>query len=147
MKINFLHVSDYALVDRTGKLSVMGIFQQIAVHQLPVVHPSLAVAFETRATGSEVGITTPLRLEIVDPDGRKLFQVEGELNNQGHPSPANVILASHVVGINGLRFQTLGPHAVNIFLAGQLAISTPIDVISIDALRPPGAEGGPGRTA
>jgi len=53
--LDFAVVADYALVDQSGKMSVLGIFQHIWVPQFPVMHPRLHLVLRLKGKRTEVG--------------------------------------------------------------------------------------------
>ena len=55
MHLDFAVVADYALVDQSGKLSVLGIFQHIWVQQFPAMHPRLHLVLRLKGKRTEVG--------------------------------------------------------------------------------------------
>jgi len=55
--LDFAVVADYALVDQSGKMSVLGIFQHIWVPQFPAMHPRLHLVLRLKGRRTEVGST------------------------------------------------------------------------------------------
>lgn len=128
MQIEFIHLCDYAVVDTTGKLSVMGIFDTIGALKFPVVHASMYIAFQTMAVGAQIGIERDLRVEIADPDGKILFRAEGKVSTQGSNAPLNRVSSSHILRALAVQFAQPGTHGVTVFLDGKPAKEARLDV-------------------
>src|SRR4051794_12231056 len=79
MKIDFAVVSDYALVDQYGKLSVMGIFQHIWVPQFPALHPRLHLVLRVKGRRTEIG-EHRVRIRFTGDDGNQILSGDGTVN-------------------------------------------------------------------
>ena len=55
MKIDLALVCDYAIIDQYGKLSVLGLFEHIWVHEFPVVHPRLHLVLRLMGRRTAIG--------------------------------------------------------------------------------------------
>ena len=76
MQIDFAVLSDYALIDQHGKLSVLGIFQHVWVAAFPAMHPRTHLVLRVRGRRIEVG-SHPIRIRFVDDTGAELMGGEG----------------------------------------------------------------------
>ncbi len=132
MEVVFAHLADYASVSKEGKLSVMGIFENINVPEFPYTHAQMFLAFRIVLNYAEVGKEIPLKIECVDADGNRVFQakakfqlaaVEGRKPKRGDTPGLN-----QIIGINGVRFTRPGSHDVNIFVDGKLMAQIPFEV-------------------
>lgn len=64
---------DHAMISQDGKLSLIGIFDRIAVPSLPIQHPRFfVVAVFDMAPGNHV-----VRVELLDPTGHNVLQEQG----------------------------------------------------------------------
>src|SRR5437870_1213864 len=79
MKVNFAHLCDYAIVSQEGKLSVLGIFDNVHAGQLPAIHQKMVLAFQIVPHPSEVGNSFEVCVQCVDQDGGKLFELKGTM--------------------------------------------------------------------
>lgn len=70
MHVDFAVVADYALVDQSGKLSVLGIFQHIWVQQFPAMHPRLHLVLRLKGKRTEVG-EHAVQIRLVDEQGNE----------------------------------------------------------------------------
>ncbi len=132
MEVTFAHLADYASVSKEGKLSVMGIFENINVPEFPYTHPQMYLAFRIRLNYAEVGREIPLRIECVDADGNRVFQAmatfqlaaaEGRKPKRGDKPASN-----QVIGVNGTKFTRSGNHDVNIFMGDKLMAQIEFEV-------------------
>ena len=80
MHVDFAVVADYALVDQTGKISVLGIFQHVWVPQFPAMHPRLHLVLRLKGKRTEIGAhAVEIRLlddadvQILGGNGNVLF--------------------------------------------------------------------------
>ena len=66
---------DHALISQDGKLSLIGIFDRIAVPSLPIQHPRFfVVAVFDMAPGNH-----QVRVELIDPTGHNVLQEEVQI--------------------------------------------------------------------
>src|SRR6266581_1193732 len=72
MHLDFAVVADYALVDQSGKMSVLGIFQHIWVPQFPAMHPRLHLVLRLKGKRTEVG-EHQVQIKLLDEDDAELL--------------------------------------------------------------------------
>lgn len=107
-------------VEGSSKLIIIGVFEQLEVEELPAVHPKLWVF--ARFTGG-VG-TFACRNQIVDPEGRVIFETEDI------PFTLEVPEQSHNVSgqLMGLPIESEGTHWVETYLDDELIAQIPLMV-------------------
>ncbi len=76
-KLNFSFICDYASVSREGKLSIMGIFENINARVFPVHHPLMYVV--ANAAGLNSGDRFTCELVPEDDQGRKMAIITSEV--------------------------------------------------------------------
>jgi hypothetical protein len=115
---------DHALVGQDGKLSLIGIFDRIAVPGLPVQHPRFfVVAVFDMAPGDYV-----VRVELLDPTGSNVLQ------DQGVEIPVGVVAPGQsgnlVAELNMLPLEFAGRYDFNLYVEADRigAISLTVDV-------------------
>ena len=96
MKANLGVCCDYAMVDQKGKLSVIGIFNNINSSSFPARHPKMFLVYLLEGSTSEKGILEG-QLLLKDPSGNILIQMNGlqfkfEGGNNGLPINSNFII-------------------------------------------------------
>jgi hypothetical protein len=72
MNIDFAVVCDYAIIDRFGKLSVLGIFQHIWVSQFPTVHPRMHLVIRLKGARTEIG-EHKVKIRLTNQDGKEVI--------------------------------------------------------------------------
>lgn len=87
MHIDFAVLADYALIDQHGKLSVLGMFQNVWVPGFPAVHPRTHLVLRVRGSRTEIG-NHKIAIKFVDEQGTEHLGGEGTVEF-GEP-PAGV---------------------------------------------------------
>ncbi|MBL8022664.1 MAG: hypothetical protein JNK54_00075 [Elusimicrobia bacterium] len=126
MKIEIFALCD-AATEGGGKLNVLGAFDVIGVPELPLVHPSCAVAIRIRFKRIEVGAHR-VKVAVVDEDGRPSvppFETTVEIRplEGDESSVANLIL-----NFQQLRFDKFGRYSVDLAVDGRQEGALPIYV-------------------
>jgi hypothetical protein len=113
---------DYALTSQDGKLSILGIFSQMNLGQLPGVSPPFFVVVVLTLDRG----TFPVRFGIVDPSGGSVLPEE--------PPPFDVQVdmpgtdTNLVLQFNNLPLSRPGIYQMQVFLEGRLIYSLPLSV-------------------
>src|SRR3989441_12112240 len=105
MHLDFAVVADYALVDQSGKMSVLGIFQHIWVPQFPAMHPRLHLVLRLKGKRTEVG-EHQVQIRLMDEEDAELLGGSGTVNFAEPPAGVTEIEAAAV-----LVFDVPVPHA------------------------------------
>ncbi len=87
MHIDFAVLADYALIDQHGKLSVLGMFQNVWVPRFPAVHLRTRLVLRVRGLRTEIG-SHKITIRFVDEHGAEQLGGEGTVEF-GEP-PAGV---------------------------------------------------------
>jgi len=120
VNVTYGFLCDYATVSHEGKLSILGIFSDISVRDLPARHPQAFLAFELAFSYAEINAQFPLRIECVDEDGRKIFQADGQAQLTGHAKPGQRPRIVQALQLNDLTFERAGRYDINIFVNNEL---------------------------
>src|SRR5438270_3451213 len=115
---------DYALTSQDGKLSVLGIFSQMNMAQLPgVTPPYFAVVVLSLDQGSY-----SVRFGVVDPVGQQVLTEEApEFDMEVETPGADTNL---VIQFNNLPLARPGIYQIQLFVDGRLTHSLPLNVQS-----------------
>src|SRR5947208_15237327 len=108
MHLDFAVVADYALVDQSGKMSVLGIFQHIWVPQFPAMHPRLHLVLRLKGKRTEVG-EHQVQIKLLDQEDVELLGGSGTVNFAEPPAGVTAIDSAAVLPCDG-PLQTGGPH-------------------------------------
>lgn len=123
MDVRFAHLCDYASISREGKLSVMGIFSNINVGELPARHPFMCLAFELELSYAEFGRKHTVEIKGVDADGGNQFlTMKGEMviNAPEQPRRGERPRIGQIMQLHNMQFKRTGAHDIHIFVNGDL---------------------------
>ena len=117
---------DHALVGQDGKVSVLGIFRNISVSDLPAQHPRM---FVVAVLGLDPGAHTVV-VRLRDPEGRPGMQHAPEMTVQssGDAQDVNVI-----VELNNLSFTSYGTHRFDLDVDGRTVGSLAVTIMKMGA--------------
>jgi hypothetical protein len=107
MHIDFAVLADYALIDQHGKLSVLGMFQNVWVPAFPAVHPRTHLVLRVRGSRTEVG-NHKIAIRFVDEHGVEHLAGEGTVEFGEPPAGVTQLEAGAV-----LVFDVPLPHPGN----------------------------------
>lgn len=139
MKIDLALVCDYAIIDQYGKLSVLGIFEHIWVHEFPVVHPRLHLVMRLKGRRTEIG-EHAVNIRLVDEDGEEVISGDGTVTFAEPPAGVVEIEAGTVL-LFDVPFDDPGTYTFEISIDGEVASFVPITVAL--APKPPPTPPGP----
>lgn len=136
MQVTFAVLADYANVTRDGKLNVMGIFDRVFTRQLPSRFPPMQLVIRLEAQFAELNSEHTLRIQLADPDGEALFDINGTFTPRGGP-PGQPISVNHVIRLADLPVQKTGTHQALIWVDGDLKQEVPLRVDETPQQQPP----------
>ena len=104
---------DHALIGQDGKLSLIGIFDRIAVPGLPSQHPRFfVVAIFDMAPGNHV-----VRVELLDPTGHSVLQNQGGEGVEIPVSVAGLGQSGNLIAeLNMLPLEFAGRYDFNLYV-------------------------------
>lgn len=117
---------DHALVGQDGKVSVLGIFRNISVSDLPAQHPRM---FVVAVLGLEAGPHAVV-VQLRGPDGRPAMQHAPEMtvHSSGDSQDVNVI-----VELNNLSFASYGEYRFDLEVDGHTTESLAVSIVQMGA--------------
>jgi hypothetical protein len=124
--LDFAVVADYALVDQSGKISVLGIFQHIWVQQFPAMHPRLHLVLRLRGRRTEIG-EHAVHIRLVDDHGVEILGGSGSVTFAEPPAGVTEIEAAAIL-VFDVPFPHHGVYKFAITLDGEGAAEVPITV-------------------
>jgi hypothetical protein len=131
MKLLILLTADHAYVDNsTGKLYVLGAFNQIGAREFPTRHTKLALV--TRITSEITDFTSDqlFTVILVDEDGQEILKFEAPIampiRKDGNRPHLDTILE-----IAGILFPEAGAYEFRVSVGDELLGTTPIDIVEI----------------
>ncbi|RME09179.1 MAG: hypothetical protein D6802_12715 [Ardenticatenia bacterium] len=116
-----------AATDTFGKLNILGAFDTITAHKVPVVHRQCAIALRLRFRRVE-GSLHRLALAFVDEDGQNVLP---PLNTQitvpfGEHDLTRAV--NFILNLQNLTLQSFGEYAIELAVDGRLEASLPLYV-------------------
>lgn len=122
-EIKIAALCDHAIVGQDGKLSMLGIFRNISVSQLPAQHPRMfLVAVLALDPGPHEVV-----VRLVKPDGGGAMAEDPRI--QVHSVPGQDV--NVIVELNNLGFTSYGTHHFDLDIDGATVGSLPVAVSSI----------------
>lgn len=73
MEVSILLAADYANVDSSGKLNVLGAFAQISAPEFPAIHRSMYLVMKLQAGLGEMGGERQLKTVLFDANRREVM--------------------------------------------------------------------------
>jgi uncharacterized protein DUF6941 len=134
MHLDFAVVSDYALVDQAGKISVLGIFQHIWVQQFPAMHPRLHLVLRLKGKRTEIG-EHRVQIRLADESGSEVLGGTGSVTFAEPPAGVTEIEAAAIL-VFDVPFSHPGMYRFEISIDGERAAEVPL---SVSQMPPPGA--------
>lgn len=119
-----------AATQQGGKLNILGAFDAIVAHDLPVVHPICTVAVRLVFERFEAG-EHRLRLKIADEDGNEIAS-PAELQARCEFPPENdrpFISQNLILNLQRLRFEQPGRYSIDLSVNGKHMATIPLSVI------------------
>jgi hypothetical protein len=112
IQLDFVHLCEYSLIDMTGKLSLIGLFENFNFQSFPVLFPKFTVVATIRfATSGKTDY--PARVVILNPDGTEFGKADYNLKSQG--AGLAVLNANFV----NREFRMPGEYAVEIWVGDK----------------------------
>ena len=116
-------VCDYCLIDQTGKLSMLGIFERIAAESLPVLHPLLFVVTRWRSVAQESFVA---ETRIWTPTEQLLVST-GATQVPANPGGQNLTINQ----FRGLVLEREGQYLIELLAEGETARYYPLQVVTV----------------
>lgn len=128
MQLLILLTADHAYIDNlTGKLYVLGAFNQIIASKFPVRHEKMALVVRIAAEVTDSTTEQTLTSLLMDEDGREILKFEGPFTlpiaSDGSRPYFNLI-----VEVSGVLFPQPGRYLFRISVGDDVLGSTPIDI-------------------
>lgn len=79
MEVLVLLAADYANLERSGKLNVMGIFNDINAATFPIRHPLMHLILKMGAELGEFSQSRTVTVKLLDEDGNELLSIPRDI--------------------------------------------------------------------
>ena len=128
MEIDLALTADAATIDASGKLNLLGVFDQIGVQKFPARHGRLALVLRFLGGAGDAGAHN-LSINLTSPGGTELVSLNGELNvRPGRGSLQTGIRVPHVINLDGIVFNEPGIHTFDVSLDGRHKATVPLTI-------------------
>ncbi len=131
MRLRYALITDYANVTGDGKLNLIGVSDRIFAYQFPAVHRELYVINSIETENEDDGTVQPIHVQVIDPDGRTLSEIKGEVQIEG---PKQIFNQIHC--FRDISFVAPGSYQINIFVNGDKASEMTLELMQITAPAP-----------
>jgi len=116
-----------AATDQHGKLNVLGAFDNIFSHKIPVQYPACAIAARIRFEKVEEG-DHAIRIYIMDEDGASIGpKLDGKISVR-IPDNFGTSVANLILNIRGLEFKRFGKYRIDLAVDGNIQASLPLRI-------------------
>lgn len=119
MEVTLAVACDYASVSQDGKLSIMGVFQELNPVALPTAVPQMFLVVSFEAGAAEFGTQKHVRIALLETDGTEVMAMEGPIVVEPPMHPGSYAYINQIVALQGLTFQHSGDHAFHILVNGE----------------------------
>lgn len=126
MNINLALVCDYALVDRFGKLSIMGIFEQLWIARFPAVHPRVHLVLRLKGRRTEIGKHS-VRIRFLNDQDEEIISGDGVFEFNEPPARITEIEAGTVL-VFDLPLARPGQYHFHIAVDDVITTTVPLTV-------------------
>ena len=134
MKARVAVLADCANVTADGKLNIMGVFSVIKAPQIPVAHSQMQIVLSLVPDPWEMNTTVPLEIQLIDADGRVLFDFKGQVKFGAAAEQSTV---NYLLSLNQTTFKRFGAYEFKV-LAGEEPFATiPLIVQQVSMPVPP----------
>ena len=130
MDVDLVLTADAATIDGSGKLNLLGVFDQISVARFPARHGRLSLVLRFLGGAHDAG-THKLTIKLSTPSGKEIVSLSGELKVEpGRTSLQTGIRVPHVINLDGIVFQEIGVHTFHILVNGRHQATLPLTIVS-----------------
>jgi len=125
IKLNFLHICDYASFSKEGKLNILGVFKDIKIRTIPAVHPQLFIVSNIISIKHADFKET---IKIIDDENNEIIK-SLEFNLKSASSRKEKQAEFGIVAqINNIKFDKVGQYKVEVFIDEELIGETILNV-------------------
>jgi hypothetical protein len=132
MRVLLSKFSEYACKLENGRHTLVGVFDDIRIPNLPLDHPPFFLCVQIELEPSETGRHIDLSCVFMDPDGGELFRVdtEGDLSKEPGIDPIRIFF---LFPIQPIRLERAGVHRLDVLFNGQKVGEEIVPVLLVEA--------------
>jgi hypothetical protein len=121
--LNFTIICDDVRQEMGGKLSLMGLFENIYAQKFPAVHPRMAILTEWSGGQGEFAI----KMRVLAPDGKTVIRETKSKMTLGGVNYKHRDVSLHL----NVEFKAPGTYWVENYLDDELINSIPLNVVQV----------------
>jgi hypothetical protein len=120
MKLLLAKLCEYACKLENQRHSMIGIFDDIRVPQIPIDHPAFFICVQVEFESDESGMEWKLEAIFVDPDGRQQFRAELVGSVPLHNDTAVPIKLFAMIGAPPFKLLMTGDFRLDVLVNGKV---------------------------
>jgi hypothetical protein len=129
MKLNFVHLCDYAFLGDNGKINLIGIFESFYPKSVPFSHSQFFIV--TNATVNKSGTVKQLIKIVRNRDNTDIVApLEFELT-AGSVSESGETKVGVLGRLDGVTFEEEGNYTIQVFIDGEKIGGSPLSVVKV----------------
>lgn len=130
MKVILLKACEYSAPMGNGRQTLVGIFDNIVVHYVPIDHPPFSLCAQVEFDQADSESHHQVFCRLIDPDAQTLFDVSLDVANPRDPNGGSTRVFISI-NVPGLRLEKLGDHRIEIQVDGQKLGEETIPVLRV----------------
>ena len=134
MKIDLALACDYALIDQLGKLSMLGVFENLWIPAFPAVHPRVHLVVRIKGRRTELGEHS-LAIRFLNADDQEIISGDGVVTFNEPPAGVTEIESGTVL-VFDLPLEDAGTYRFVITVDDDITATVPITVSQAEASSP-----------
>lgn len=124
--------ADYANHEASGKLNVLGIFNQIQVREFPARHRRLYLVIRIAAQLGEYETKHDMKIVFFDQDGKELGVQQVEITIP-RPDNGRQAVGDVIIEVSDLYLPMPGSYEFKLILNREVKSNLPIEVIQVNS--------------
>jgi hypothetical protein len=131
MRLLLAKLCEYACKLESQRHCMVGIFDDIRVHSLPIDHPPFFVCVQIEFDADEAGTDWKMETVFLNPDGKQLFRAE--LNGTVPLAQQNAIPVKlfAMIGAPAIRLEQAGDYRLDVTVNGRVIGEERIPVFTV----------------
>jgi hypothetical protein len=135
MDVPIALLADTAIAAGDGKLSVIGIFDQIKSRNYPAIHPQSALVIRLSASPGERGQKKAVLVRLIDADGAVLLELESEFQvPEKFDDPTRPFGLNQIFQFQGLQIPRAGDYSFYVLVNGEEKARVPFSAVQIGSI-------------
>lgn len=128
MHVQYVALCDQVVLAVDGKPSLIGIFSDVQVPELPVRLPRMSFVARVLFTADETGKGHKVEVQITDPAGNEIGRPGGDVQLPPPPSSLDTIAVDLPIQMDGFELRTAGRYTFLLHVDGAPAAAVQLAV-------------------